>query len=189
MRKTGLFFGSFNPVHIGHLMIANYFYAFTDLDEVWMVVTPQNPWKKQQDLISMKHRVNMLNLASADADWLHISDFEKHMEQPFFTYQSLDFLRKKHPTHTFVLLIGGDNYSKFSEWKNHTEILKHHEVWAYPRSSEEVQKGEPGVQLYRAPQFEISSQHIRASLQNGKDIRYYLPQGVFAYISEHQLYR
>lgn len=188
MIKTGLFFGSFNPVHIGHLMIANYFHAFTELDEIWMVVTPQNPWKKNQKLIPIWHRVNMLKIATSASKWLKVSDFEKDMAQPFFTYQSLQYLRKNHKSNTFVLLIGGDNYSKFTEWKNYTEILQNHEVWAYPRNTEEIEITKTGIKLFKAPQFEISSQDIRKSIKNNKDIRYYLPNAVYDYIIENELY-
>lgn len=189
MVKTGLFFGSFNPVHIGHLMIANYFHSFTNLDEVWMIVTPQNPWKTAQKLISTQHRVNMLAIATSSSDWLKVSDFEKHMKQPSYTYESLEYLRETYPDRNFVLLIGGDNSTKFHQWKNFKEILHHHEVWGFPRNDEPPEKLLGELKILKAPQIEISSRFVRESLLQTKNMKYFMPNGVYEYILENQLYK
>lgn len=188
MIKTGLFFGSFNPIHIGHLMIANYFYSFTDLDEIWLVVTPQNPWKRKQQLIEDNHRMNMVQLAIKNTKWLKASLFEKDLNAPHYTFKSLEFLRKNYPNRKFVLLIGGDNYQRFNEWKNADDILKHHEVWAFPRQNNvEENHTISGLKIFKAPQFEISSQMIRDSINDKKDMTYFLPHGINEYIVKHQL--
>lgn len=188
MIKTGLFFGSFNPVHIGHLMIANYFHSFTDLDELWMIVTPQNPWKTGQKLIPIQHRVNMLKIATISSDWLKVSDFEKNMKQPSYTFESLAHLRETYPDRKFVLLVGGDNSIKFHHWKRYKEILQHHEVWGFPRNDEPLENLLSELKVLKAPQIEISSKFIRESLLQNKNMKYFLPNGVYEYIEENQLY-
>lgn len=188
MIKTGLFFGSFNPVHIGHLMIANYFYSFTDLEEIWMVVTPQNPWKTDQKLISTQHRVNMLKIATKPSDWLTVSDFEKDMKQPSYTFESLKVLRETHSDRNFVLLIGGDNSVRFHQWKKFKEILKHHEVWGFPRKEEPVKSLLSELKIHKAPQFEISSNFIRESIFQNRNMKHFMPSGVHEYILQNNLY-
>ncbi len=189
MAKIGLFFGSFNPVHIGHLMIANYFYTETDLDEIWIIITPQNPWKKNDELIADEHRIKMVSIAIDNCNWLKHSDFEKELPQPNYTYLSLAYLRKTYPQNEFVLIIGGDNCERFHQWKNHDEILQHHEVWAFPRHSDESNEEIlPEIKTYQAPKFEIAAKDIRTALKQGKDMRYFLPNGVYDYIKTHKIF-
>ncbi len=188
MVKTGLFFGSFNPVHIGHMMIANFFYSYTNLDEVWMVVTPQSPWKQEMNLIAEEHRLEMVKTAIGNTSWIKATLFEKELEQPNYTYKSLQYLREHHPENEFVLLVGGDNFDHFMQWRMVDEILKHHQVWAFPRNH----KGEQAsphekVTMFVAPQMEISSSTIRTAIHEGKDMNYFLPAGVNDYIVKHKL--
>jgi nicotinate-nucleotide adenylyltransferase len=131
--KIGLFFGSFNPVHVGHMVLANYMLEYTDLDKIWFVISPHNPLKKKSSLLDEKHRLQLVNLAIGDNAKIKASDIEFKLPQPSYTVVTLAYLKEKHPEYEFALILGEDNLLSFNKWKNYEEILKHHQLYVYPR--------------------------------------------------------
>lgn len=187
--KTGLFFGSFNPVHIGHLAIANYMVEFTDLDQVWFVVSPQNPLKKASTLLEDHKRRALLEMAVEDDPRFRVSDVEFRLPKPSFTIDTLTHLKEAYPAHTFILIMGSDGLATFPKWKNHRVIEEQYERYVYPRPGYEVDpQSHKGVRLVEAPQMEISSTFIRQAIQRQKDIRHFLPPRVYQYITEMHFY-
>ena len=189
--KIGLFFGSFNPIHIGHLIIANYMANHTDLDQVWLVVSPHNPLKEKGDLINMYDRLEMSKLATDDADNIRVSDVELKLPQPSYTIDTLTHLHEKYPEHQFSLIIGEDNLETFPKWKNYEYILEHHDLYVYPRpgcAQTELHQ-HPRVKLTRAPFMDISSTFIRDSLRSGKDVTFFMPLKAWEYLDEMSFYR
>lgn len=197
MKRVGLYFGTFNPIHIGHLVIANFMAHHTDLDEVWIIVTPHNPLKKRADLMSDKHRLQMVRLAIQDNDQLVASDVEFHLPQPNYTVNTLDHLKAEHPDYTFVIIMGEDNLRGFHKWQGHERMLRDHDLYVYPRT---VTEGEDEdveihpsldmtrVQMVDAPMIKISSTFLRNAISENKDIRYLVPNKVVNYISNNYLY-
>lgn len=188
--KVGLFFGSFNPIHVGHMVLANYFLEYTDLDKVWFVISPHNPLKIKTSLLHERHRLQMVQIAIEDNNKFKASDVEFKMTQPSYTVNTLAYLKEKYPKNDFVLIIGEDNLGSFHKWKNYEEILKHHELYVYPRvgSADHELKNHKKVKIVNAPQIEISSTMIRQAIKNKKDIRYFLPIAVWEYIKEMHFY-
>ena len=189
--KIGLFFGSFNPIHTGHLIIANYFAENTDIDKVWFVVSPQNPFKQKSTLLDEKHRLYMVNLAVEDNYKLEASSIEFKLPQPSYTINTLTYLKEKHPEHTFVLLMGSDNLPGLSKWKNIELILSDHPVYIYTRRDPESHTApiKRNFSFFKVPLIDISSTFIRESLKNGVSIRYLVPEKVWEYLSEMGFYR
>ena len=189
--KIGLYFGTFNPVHIGHLAIANHMAEFTDMDQVWLVVTPHNPHKKKSTLLDDHHRLQMVFLATEDYPKLKPSDIEFKLPQPNYTVNTLAHLQEKFPQHDFSLIMGEDNLNSLHKWKNYEVILQNHDVYVYPRVNTEVMSAEfknhPRIHRVDAPIMEISSTFIRESIKNGKNIRPLLPEKVWQYV-EHNLF-
>lgn len=190
-KKIGLFFGSFNPIHNGHLIIANYFAEFTDLNQIWFVISPHNPLKEKKSLLAQHHRLYMVNLAIEDFPKFKASDIEFHLPQPSYTIHTLAHLREKYPQHHFNLIMGQDNLSTFHKWKNYELILQNHKIYIYPRLNAEPSSfdNHPNVIFTDAPQIEISSTFIRKAIQEKKDIRYFLHSKVWNYIDEMNFYR
>ncbi|MCX7728414.1 MAG: nicotinate (nicotinamide) nucleotide adenylyltransferase [Bacteroidia bacterium] len=190
-KKIALFFGSFNPIHIGHLAIANYFAEFTDNDEVWWVVSPQNPLKEKKTLLAQHHRLYMVNLAIEDYPKFKASDIEFHLPQPSYTIHTLVHLKEKYPHHRFSLILGQDNLSNFHKWKNYEVILEHYSLYVYPRPSAEPSQfdNHPNIHFTQAPYIEISSTFIRNAIKQKKDIRYFLHPKVWNYIDEMNFYK
>lgn len=192
--KIGLFFGSFNPVHIGHMAIANYMAQFTGLDKVWFVVTPHNPLKPKASLLSDKQRLRLVREAIGDSTMFRASDIEFGLPQPSYTVNTLAYLKEKYPDDEFVLIIGSDNLRTFHKWKNCEEILKNHELFVYPRATAKAGDippelaGHPHIKLVDAPLMEISSSFIREAIKNKKDVRNFLPQAVWEYMGEMRFY-
>lgn len=189
--KTGLFFGSFNPVHTGHLLIANYFLEFTGLDNIWFVVSPQNPFKQNGELLDEKIRLHMLKLATEDETRFIASDIEFNLDRPSYTVNTLRYLRSKHPDMHFYPIIGGDNLQSFHLWKDYEEILTYHELYVYRRAGfheNPLLANHPTIRLFEVPLLNISSTYIREMLQAGKSIHYMVPDEVRNYIEEHHLY-
>lgn len=192
--KTGLFFGSFNPVHIGHLAIANYMLEFTDMDELWMIVSPHNPFKTINSLASEYDRIKMVELAIGKNHRISASDIEFRLPKPSYTIDTLTYLGERNPTKEFVLIIGSDNLDSFHKWKNYEEILKQHELYVYPRYDQQPVTGDPSVinhpsvKRIAAPMVEISSTAIRQAIQDKKDVRYYVPPAVWEYMKEMHFY-
>jgi len=196
VKRVGLYFGTFNPIHIGHLVIANYMAAHTDLDEVWMVVTPHNPLKNRKVLLPDNHRLQMVRLAIMDNNNLNVSDVEFDLPQPNYTINTLDQLRETHPETSFVLIMGEDNLRGLHKWKSYDRILEEFDLFVYPRAhtdGEEVSKDAPVIDLTRvticeAPMIKISSTFLRNAIKTQKDIRYLVPDKVINYISNNYLY-
>jgi nicotinate-nucleotide adenylyltransferase len=187
--KIGLFFGSFNPVHIGHLAIANYLAEFTDLQQLWFVISPQNPLKLKKTLLADHHRRTLLELAIGNDDRFRISDIEFRMPRPSYTIDTLAYLKEKYPGHTFVIIMGSDGLPTFHKWKNFELIEENYLRYVYPRPGYPVDPAlHRNIQQVEAPMLEISSSFIREAIQQGKDIRYFLPEKVFDYIVEMHLY-
>ncbi|MDF2156774.1 nicotinate (nicotinamide) nucleotide adenylyltransferase [Algoriphagus sp. CAU 1675] len=186
--KIGLFFGSFNPIHIGHLIIANTIYDRTDLNEVWFVVSPQNPFKKRKSLIHEHDRLRMVELAIEDNYHFRASDVEFHMPRPSYTIDTLTYLSEQHPQHQFCLFLGSDNLSQFKKWKNYEQILEHYEIYVYPRPGEKQEFDHPAVHWVNAPLLDVSATFIRESVQKGYSVKYLLPQKVEEYIRDKKLY-
>lgn len=191
MQKIGLFFGSFNPVHIGHLIIANYMATHTDLDEVWFVVSPQNPFKKKESLGNMYDRLEMVNLAIEQAEKLRASTIEFNLPQPSYTVDTLIHLRERYPDKDFVLIMGSDNLQSFHKWKNHEVILSDYRIYVYPRPGHTGHELEthPSVTLTDTPLMELSATFIRQSVKAGMSIRFFVPDSVLAFIDSKGLYR
>ncbi|MEL0643631.1 nicotinate (nicotinamide) nucleotide adenylyltransferase [Olleya sp. Ti.3.14] len=191
--KIGLYFGSFNPIHIGHLIIANQLVENSDLNQIWFVVTPHNPFKKKSTLLDNHHRLEMVYLATKDYDTLKESDIEFNLPQPNYTVNTLAYLTEKYPEKEFALIMGEDNLKSFHKWKNYQVILDHHDIYVYPRISEgkvETQfDNHPKIHHVEAPIMEISSTLIRNSIKAGKNIKPLLPNHVWSYLDEMNFYR
>lgn len=194
MKKVGLYFGTFNPIHMGHLVIANHMVEFSQLDEVWFVVTPQSPFKAKKSLLDNNHRYQMVLEATEDYPKLRPSTIEFGLDQPNYTIDTLAHLSEKYPEgHQFGLIMGEDNLKSFHKWKNYEVILAHHELYVYPRISEgswpESLQDHPHIHMVDAPIMEISSTFIRKSHKAGKNIRPLLPEAVWRYMDEMNFYR
>lgn len=190
--ETGIFSGSFNPIHMGHLMLAGYISAFTYVEEIWFVVTPHNPLKEKEYLLPDNIRLEMARLALEDYDNLKVSDVEFRMPRPSYTIDTLNALTEEHPERRFTLIIGGDNWSLFEKWKDYEQIMERYQILIYPRPGEDVRiprKLYKSVQLVNAPEVEISATFIRHAIGEGKDMRAFLPPKVYDYIKKNQLYR
>jgi nicotinate-nucleotide adenylyltransferase len=189
--KIGLFFGSFNPVHNGHMIIAGYMSVFTDLDQVWFVVSPHNPLKLKSTLLQDYHRMSLVKIAIGENRKLKASDIEFKLPKPSFTIHTLAYLFDKFPDQKFVLILGSDNLQSFTKWKNYEQILEQVELYVYPRKDFEKSPlmEHPNVKIIPAPIMEISSSFIRESIKSKKDVRYMLPEKVWEYIDEMNFYK
>ncbi len=200
--KVGLYFGTFNPIHIGHLIIANHVAEYSDLDQIWMVVTPHNPLKNKNTLLDDYQRLQLVFLATEDYPKIKPSDIEFKLPQPNYTVNTLAHLQEKYPQHIFSLIMGEDNLKSLHKWKNHEVILQNHAIYVYPRVSGETdtsQKGElekqnltfknnPKIHFIDAPIVEISSTFIRENIKNKKNVRPLLPSKVWEYIDHNNIY-
>lgn len=188
--KIGLFFGSFNPVHSGHLVIASYMAEFTDLEQVWLVVSPHNPLKAKQTLLQDYHRLALVKTAIGINRKLKASDVEFKLSQPTYTIHTLAHLSEQFPQHQFALILGSDTLETFHKWKNYEQILEHYELYVYPRphsTGGELIK-HPHIKKVEAPLMEISASFIREAIRNKKDVRYMMPESVWNYIEEMHFY-
>lgn len=192
--KTGLFFGTFNPVHQGHLMVANFMHSFTDLDEIWFIITPQSPFKTKDSLLPDRDRQHLVNLAIGDNYNFKASDIEFNLPKPNYTVHTLAHLREKYPKREFALIMGGDNLKHLHKWYNIDEILKQHKVYVYRRPGSEIPERwsveiqNEIIHIVDAPEMEISASFIRNAIRDQKDIRYFIPENVYQYIKEMHFY-
>lgn len=191
--RVGLYFGTFNPIHIGHLAIANFLIEHSDIEELWMVVTPHNPLKKKQTLLDDYQRLHMVHLATEDYDAIKPSNIEFGLPQPNYTVNTLAHLTEKYPNKQFTLIMGEDNLKSLHKWKNYEVLLEEYQIIVYPRISTgeipENLKNHPSIQLIKAPMMEISSTMIRKGIAQGKDLRYFMHQKVYEYIDEMGFYK
>jgi nicotinate-nucleotide adenylyltransferase len=191
LKPIGLFFGSFNPIHNGHLMLANYLLEFGPVDEIWFIVSPHNPLKEKKSLLHAHDRYDLVSAAIEQFDRFKISDIEFHMPQPSYTIDTLTRLSEQHPDKLFYLICGNDALAGFKKWKNYEQILEHYRLLVYPRHASDG--GElathPSVQRVDAPMIEVSSSFIREAMAAGKDLRYFLPAAVNAIIEKRGLYK
>jgi nicotinate-nucleotide adenylyltransferase len=189
--KVGLFFGSFNPVHIGHLIIADFMANHTDLKKVWMVVSPHNPHKPKKTLARDHDRLHLVELAVRDNPRIEPSSVEFSLPKPSYTIDTLTFLKEKYPEHTFALIMGGDNLATLHTWKNAEILLRDYQIYVYKRPSYEL--GElathPNVHLFDAPMLEISATMVRNWIKEGKSVRYLLPEPVYQYLANSSIYK
>lgn len=189
--KVGLFFGSFNPIHTGHLIIANYMANHTTLDQVWLVVSPHNPLKDKRDLINIYDRLEMAKLATENAKNIYVSDIELKLPQPSYTIDTLTHLHEKYPQHQFVLIMGADNLSSLKKWKNYELILRDYAIYVYPRPNytEHEFYSHPAVTITSTPLMELSATFIRKAIQENKSVQFFIPDAVIDFIDSKNLYR
>lgn len=189
--KIGLFFGSFNPVHIGHLIIANHMATHTDLDRVWLVVSPHNPHKPKKTLARDHDRLHLVRLGIGDNPRLEASNVEFSLPKPSYTVDTLAVLRERYPDHTFSLILGGDNLATFMTWKNPEQILAQHDLYVYQRPGTELGPlaQHERVHIAQAPLLDISATYIRDCIRADKSVRYLVPEPVWEYLEGSRLYR
>lgn len=188
-KNIGLFFGSFNPIHIGHLLLATHMREAAALDEVWFIVSPQNPFKKSSELADEQHRLEMVKLAIENVDYFKASDIEFALEKPSYTHITLKELSKKYPEHTFKLIIGEDNVAKFYEWKEADWILENYKVLVYRRQVDIEKTHDARLTTFDLPMFDISSTNIRNRIRTNQAISFFVTQNVEQYITFHKLYQ
>ena len=191
--KIGLYFGTFNPIHVGHLTIANHLAEYSDLDKIWFVVTPHSPFKKKSSLLDNRQRYEMVYRATEDYTKLEPSDIEFNLPQPNYTINTLTYLKEKYPDYTFSLIMGEDNLKGFHKWKNYQLILDNHDIYVYPRISEGTVDTQfsthSKIKKIDAPIMELSSTFIRKSIKEGKNVRPMLPEHVWEYLDEMNFYK
>lgn len=197
MIRAGLYFGSFNPIHIGHLAIAGYMTEYAGLDQIWFVVSPHNPLKKKETLLADHQRFYMVELAIGDNDHLKATDIEFRLPVPSYTINTLAYLSEKYPENKFALVMGEDNLYTLHKWKNAAELVKNHAIYVYPRPGaarpphilldQLIEKAE--IKFVDAPLMEISGTFIRNGIRSGKDMSYFLPHAVWKYIQEMHFYK
>ncbi len=191
--KIGLFFGTFNPIHVGHLIIANHLVENSDLDAVWFVVTPLNPHKQKSSLLADNHRLAMVRIAVENYPKLQASDIEFALSQPNYTVNTLAYLEENYSKHHFSLIIGEDNLNNFHKWKNYEVILDNHEIYVYPRISKTAIKSQfdkhPKIHKIDAPIIQISATAIREAIKEKKEIKPLLPCDVWKYLDEMNFYK
>ncbi|MBP6432425.1 MAG: nicotinate-nucleotide adenylyltransferase [Ferruginibacter sp.] len=188
--KVGLYFGSFNPVHIGHLIIANYCATQTNLDQVWFVISPQNPFKNPNSLLNEYHRLHMINSAIEEDVKLKASNVEFKLPKPSYTVDTLTYLKEKYPQHTFHIIMGSDSFQNLDKWKNYEQIIKHHHLYVYKRPGFKIVNTiNATVVELNAPLLDISSTHIRKLIAAKKSIRFLVPDSVEKEILSNRYYQ
>ncbi len=192
--NVGLFFGSFNPIHVGHLILAQYMVQRKEIDAVWFVVSPQNPFKDKSTLLKDYHRMALVRLAIEDEPKFRAEDIEFSLPQPSYTIDTLTYLKEKHPTTNFSLILGEDNLRGFSKWKNYEKILESHQLFVYPRVEGEPMehqlKDDPQVVFCEdVPMMKISASYIRDQIRDGKTVNFLLTEKVAKYVDEMNFYR
>ncbi len=190
-KKIGLFFGSFNPVHVGHMIIANFMVEHSDMDMIWMVVSPHNPHKEKKSLAKDHDRLHLVDIAIGDNPGIKASNIEFNLPKPSYTIDTLTYLKEKHPQYEFCLIMGGDNLGTFHKWKNYEKILENHQIFVYDRPGYdlgELQDHE-AVTVLEAPLLAISASYIRHQIKEGKSIQYLVTDKVWRYLEDSTMYR
>ena len=188
----GLYFGTFNPIHVGHLIIANHIVEHTNLDKIWFVVTPHNPLKNKKTLLDNYQRLEMVHMVTSKYDKLGVSNIEFGLPQPNYTINTLEHIKEKHPNHTFALIMGEDNLKSLHKWKNYELLLENYEIYIYPRVtklSDNNLSNHSSIHFVHAPIVEISSTHIRKNIKEGKNVEPLLSREVWKYIDEMNFYK
>ena len=191
-KQIGLFFGSFNPVHVGHLIIAEFMATRTELDQVWFVVSPHNPLKERNTLAKDQARLQMVRLAIEENPKLKASNIEFSLPKPSYTIDTMVYLHEKYPQHKFSLIMGGDNFASIDKWKNFELLLKRYPIHIYNRKNWKVEKEvckKADIRYYDLPLLDISSTFIRQSLREGKSVRYMVPENVWQFLEGSTLYK
>ena len=194
MKKVGLFFGSFNPIHIGHLILANYILENSDMAELWFVVSPQNPFKDKKTLLKDHNRLDMVQLSVKNYPKMRASNVEFSLPKPSYTIDTLTYLKEKYPDHSFALIMGEDNLKGLPKWKNAEKLIENHQIIVYPRIFEgEKQDNEylkhDNISMINAPIIELSATEIRNMIKNGKNVRPMLPPEVYEYLDGSNFYK
>ncbi|MDC0908614.1 nicotinate (nicotinamide) nucleotide adenylyltransferase [Flavobacteriales bacterium] len=188
--KVGLFFGSFNPMHIGHKVIASYLAEFTDIEKVMLVVSPQNPFKAKKTLLHQHHRLMIIKSEIENNNKLLVSDIEFSMPQPSYTIDTLVRLKEKNPDDEYVIIIGSDNLKNLHKWKNYSQIISDFKIYVYPRNGFDNYTEDENIYIIKdVPQMEVSASFIRNSIKLGKDVSYLVPDNAWKYIDEMNFYR
>ena len=188
--KIGLYFGSFNPVHIGHLIIANHILNEINIERVWFVISPQNPFKLESKLLNEYHRLHLTRLATEDDNRIKCSDIEFGLPKPSYTVNTLIYLKEKFPEHEFNIIMGSDSFQNINKWKNHESILKNYSIYVYKRPGFEIQKNlNADIHVIDAPLLQISATQIRQYIKKGKSIRYMVPDKVLEEIERGGYYK
>lgn len=190
MKRTALFFGSFNPIHVGHLIIANTMLQKADVDELWFVVSPQNPLKERHTLLADHHRLQMVRRAIDDNYRMRACDVEMHLPVPSYTVVTLAELSERYPDREFCLIMGSDNLATFNRWRNYEYILEHYHIYVYPRPGSEhcALADHPHVTMVDVPMIDLSSSYIRGLIAERKDVKYMLTEPVYQYLTEMHFY-
>jgi nicotinate-nucleotide adenylyltransferase len=188
--KIGLYFGSFNPIHTGHLIIASHVINETDIQQVWLIVSPQNPFKQEGGLLNEYHRLHLAQLAIEDDSRFRVSDIEFKMPRPSYTIDTLIYLQEKYPQHEFTIIMGSDSFQNLPKWKNAELLIRNHCFIVYNRPGSAVTNNYgANLRILDAPLLTISATHIRSNIQSGKSIRYLVPEKVRIYIEENNYYK
>lgn len=188
--KIGLYFGSFNPVHNGHLIVANYILNETDIQKLWLVVSPQNPLKKEHALLNEYHRLHLAKLATENDNRIEASDIEFSLPRPSYTIDTLTYLSEKYPQHIFSIIMGADSFQNLTQWKNYEQLVANYEIYVYPRlgfSTENKIGAKPIV--VNAPLIQLSATYIRKCIAEGKSVRYMVPDAVIEEIEKGNYYK
>ena len=194
MKKIGLFFGSFNPIHIGHLILGNYILENSDMEELWFVVSPQNPFKDKKTLLNDHNRLDMVQLAVKNYPKMRASNVEFSLPKPSYTIDTLTYLKEKYPDYSFALIMGEDNLDSLPKWKNSEKLITDYHIIVYPRTFDGEKKDHEYLQhenisLVNAPIIELSATEIRKMIKEGKNVRPMLPPEVFDYLDGSSLYK
>ena len=188
--KIGLYFGSFNPIHVAHLIIANHVLNETDIKKIWFIVSPQNPFKSSANLLNEYHRLYLVRLATEDDTRISVSDIEFGLAKPSYTINTLTYLEEKYPQHQFGIIIGSDSFQNFNKWKNHEAIINNFPIYVYKRNGFEIDNNlNADLHILKAPSLELSATQIRNLLKKGKSIRYMVPDKVLEEIEKGRYYK
>jgi len=187
--KIGLYFGSFNPIHVGHLIIANHVVENTNIEQVWLIISPQNPLKPSSSLLNEYHRLHLVQLAITDNERLKASDVEFKLPRPSYTIDTLCYLQEKYPQHDFSVIVGSDSFNNILNWKNGSLLIKNYSFIIYQRPGYESKSAPTNSTVLNAPHLDISASYIREAIKSGKNVRYLLPDLVCEDIKQNGYYK